>query len=155
MKTTIVCRHTPPPGTRVSPDFLGVAAHHRRDRLGHITDTAPSNWTCRYLRSWPRLCVAQRRPVIRRGAWCTHILSGSFLHMSTDYDLSSDVVWGAEAIGEFLGMTRRQVYHAAYQEHLPIFRIGSTLACRKSTLMAFITEREEKNASFRRGLPRI
>lgn len=75
--------------------------------------------------------------------------------MNSDYDLSSDVVWGAAAIAEYLGMTRRQVYHACYQEHLPIIRIGSTLACRKSTLMAFITEREQKNASYRRGLPRI
>lgn len=75
--------------------------------------------------------------------------------MDSDYQLASDVVWGAEAIGQFLGMTRRQVYHACDQEHLPIFRVGSTLACRKSTLMAFIADREEKNASFRRGLPRI
>ena len=75
--------------------------------------------------------------------------------MNSDYELSGDVIWGAEAIGRFLGMTRRQVYHACYQEHLPIIRIGSTLACRKSTLMNFITEREEKNASYRRGLPRI
>lgn len=74
--------------------------------------------------------------------------------MNTDYELSDDVLWGAEAIGQFLGMTRRQVYHACDQEHLPIFRVGSTLVCRRSTLMAFITAREENNASFRRGLPR-
>ncbi|GAB5427251.1 MAG: hypothetical protein Devi2KO_07100 [Devosia indica] len=75
--------------------------------------------------------------------------------MDTDYELNGDVIWGAEAIGRFLGMTRRQVYHACDQEHLPIFRVGSTLACRKSTMMTFITKREENNASYRRGLPRI
>lgn len=83
-----------------------------------------------------------------------YLLPGSLLFMNSEYDLSSDVIWGAEAIGQFLGMTRRQVYHACYQEHLPIIRVGSTLACRRSTLISFIADREEKNASYRRGLPR-
>ncbi|WP_404404497.1 DNA-binding protein [Pelagibacterium halotolerans] len=70
------------------------------------------------------------------------------------YELSDDLIYGAEAIAAFLGMSRRQVYHAAEQDHLPVFRIGSTICCRKSTLMTFITEREKRSASYRRGLDR-
>ena len=66
--------------------------------------------------------------------------------------LSDDLIYGAEAIADFLGMARRQVYHAAAQDHLPIFRIGSMLCCRKSTLANWIVEREQSSRAFRRGL---
>jgi len=72
--------------------------------------------------------------------------------MSEEYDLASDMVWGAAAIGRVLGMTRRQVYHACDQQYLPIFKVGSTVVCRRSTMMEYITAREKKNASFLRGL---
>ncbi|MFK4810949.1 DNA-binding protein [Devosia sp. ZW T5_3] len=72
--------------------------------------------------------------------------------MDEQYDLASDVIWGAAAIGRTLGMTRRQVYHACDQQYLPFFKVGSTVVCRRSTIMAYITAREEKNASIKRGL---
>lgn len=72
--------------------------------------------------------------------------------MNEEYDLASDVVWGAAAIGRVLGMTRRQVYHACDQQYLPFFKVGSTVVCRRSTIMAYIRAREERNASFKRGL---
>lgn len=69
-----------------------------------------------------------------------------------DHLLSDDLIFGAEAIAEFLGLERRQIYHAAAMDHLPIFRIGSTLCCRKSTLSRWISDREEKSAAYNRGL---
>jgi hypothetical protein len=67
-------------------------------------------------------------------------------------DISQDLIFGADAIADFLGIERRQVYHAHQMEHLPIFRIGSTLCCRKSTIANWITEREQASPAFRRGL---
>lgn len=75
--------------------------------------------------------------------------------MTTQIELADDVIWGAKNIARFLGITPRQIYHMAEQQYLPIFRVGSTLACRRSTLMAYIRDREEQNASYRRGLPRL
>lgn len=66
--------------------------------------------------------------------------------------ISEDLIFGADAIAAFLGMDRRQVYHAHQMEHLPIFRIGSTLCARKSTLSNWIAEREQASPAFRRGL---
>lgn len=70
--------------------------------------------------------------------------------MTNDEFFLEDLLFGADAIAGFLGMTRRQVYHSASMEHLPIFRIGSSLCCRKSTLIEWIVEREQSTAAFRR-----
>lgn len=74
--------------------------------------------------------------------------------MNDEPEISQDLIFGADAIAQFLGIERRQVYHAHQMEHLPIFRIGSTLACRKSTIANWIAERERASPAFRRGLPR-
>jgi hypothetical protein len=73
--------------------------------------------------------------------------------MTIDDDvLAGDLLFGAECIASYLGMERRQVYHAAARDHLPIFRIGSTLCARKSTLSHWILAREQKSAALMRGL---
>jgi hypothetical protein len=72
--------------------------------------------------------------------------------MNDQPDISDDLIFGADAIARFLGIDRRQVYHAHQMEHLPIFRIGSTLACRKSTITSWIADRERASPSFKRGL---
>ena len=69
-------------------------------------------------------------------------------------DFLDDLLFGADAIAKFLRMTRRQVYHCASMEHLPIFRIGSTLCCRKSTVVEWMIDRERATAAFRRTRPR-
>ena len=51
-------------------------------------------------------------------------------------DLSNDLLIGAEAIANFLGVKVRYVYHAAAQGHLRTFHIGPLLAARKSELSA-------------------
>ncbi|WP_188261974.1 DNA-binding protein [Azospirillum tabaci] len=56
------------------------------------------------------------------------------------FDLSGDLLEGAEKIGAFMGLTARQVYHQ--RESLPIFTIGAKLFARKSTIMKWIAEQE-------------
>lgn len=74
----------------------------------------------------------------------------------TDHELFlEDLLFGADAIASFLGMTRRQIYHSASMEHLPIFRIGSSLCCRKSTVVQWIIEREQSTEAYRRMRARM
>jgi hypothetical protein len=54
-----------------------------------------------------------------------------------DNTIAGDVLWGAAAIANFLGLPRRAVYHAASRGALPVFRMGETLAARKSELLAW------------------
>lgn len=58
--------------------------------------------------------------------------------MTPDNDnLAGDLLWGAAAIATYLGLPRRAVYHAAQKGSLPHFRMGDTLAARKSELAAW------------------
>jgi hypothetical protein len=60
-------------------------------------------------------------------------------------DLADDVLDGAEAIAEFLfgdRTKRRRVYDLVERRELPVFRLGSNIHARKSTLLAHIAEQE-------------
>lgn len=60
-------------------------------------------------------------------------------------DLSSDLLRGADKIAEFMfGDTklRRQVYHLSERKKLPVFRMGSTICARKSTILEWIAAQE-------------
>lgn len=57
--------------------------------------------------------------------------------------LADDMLQGAEAIGTFMGMEPRQVYHQ--RKRLPTFKIGALICARKSTLMRWIEEQEAKS----------
>lgn len=70
--------------------------------------------------------------------------------MSDKPAISDDLIFGADAIARYLGLERRQVYHAHQMEHLPIFRIGSQLVARRSTIEDWMSERERSTAAFRR-----
>ena len=54
-----------------------------------------------------------------------------------------DLLTGAEAIATLLGVKPRRVYHLAETQRLPIFRIGSTLCARRSTLRRWIEDMEQ------------
>lgn len=56
--------------------------------------------------------------------------------------LADDMLQGAAAIGSFMGLGERQVYHQ--RNRLPVFKIGALLCARKSTLMRWIAEQEAK-----------
>jgi len=61
--------------------------------------------------------------------------------------LSDDLLEGGSAIAEFLfgdaGQAGR-VYHLAATKRIPCFRMGRTLVGRKSTLLAWISRREQE-----------
>ncbi len=56
--------------------------------------------------------------------------------------LADDMLQGAEAIGSFMGLDPRQVYHQ--RKRLPTFKIGALICARKSTLLRWIAEQEAK-----------
>ncbi|WP_417794228.1 hypothetical protein [Terasakiella pusilla] len=56
-----------------------------------------------------------------------------------------DFLYGAKAIGEYMGMTSRSVYHAAETGLLPICKVGNRLFARKSTLIAYVKQLEEES----------
>jgi hypothetical protein len=63
-------------------------------------------------------------------------------------DLAADTLRGAEEIGRFLfgkPGQRRRVYHLVEKSRLPVFRLGSVLHARRSTLLAFFSEQEQRN----------
>ncbi|MEY9168257.1 hypothetical protein ABIE78_006376 [Sinorhizobium fredii] len=61
----------------------------------------------------------------------------------------SDILTGTKAIARFLGMSPRQISWHDEQGNLPTFRIGRTVAARKSTLLQWVQDQEKEQA--RRG----
>jgi excisionase family DNA binding protein len=53
-----------------------------------------------------------------------------------------DMLTGAKEIAEFLGITVRQVFHAAATKSLPVIRLGRRILARKSTLWGWVEEQE-------------
>lgn len=60
--------------------------------------------------------------------------------------LSTDVLMGAGAIADYIGLTRKQAYGHIERGNLPVFRIGALLCIRKSTILNWI-ERQERSAT--------
>ncbi|MDB5596243.1 MAG: hypothetical protein JWM36_3204 [Hyphomicrobiales bacterium] len=54
----------------------------------------------------------------------------------------SDLLSGYEEIGAYLGWTTRQAKHRAATGGLPTFKIGNIVCARRSSLDAWIAERE-------------
>lgn len=66
--------------------------------------------------------------------------------------LSHDILRGAEQIAAYLfgdAKLRRKIYHLAQTGNLPVFRLGSTLCARKSKLLHWIEEEEERSRHVR------
>lgn len=53
-----------------------------------------------------------------------------------------DLLFGAGAVAGAIGLSRRQVYHAAENGYMPLFKIGTTICGRRSTLARWFSERE-------------
>lgn len=56
--------------------------------------------------------------------------------------IAADLIFGAQGIASTLGLSRRQVYHAAAAGHIPVFRIGGTICARRTTLMKWFADKE-------------
>jgi excisionase family DNA binding protein len=58
-----------------------------------------------------------------------------------------DLLYGASAIADFLGIKRGVVYHLVETRRLPHFKVGKTVCARRSKLLAAMDRLEEQHAS--------
>jgi hypothetical protein len=65
---------------------------------------------------------------------------------ATDQPLADDLLHGAKEIGEFIGLSERQVFHHAERGHLPVTRIGRLLVGSKSRLRRHLAQEDETAA---------
>jgi excisionase family DNA binding protein len=61
---------------------------------------------------------------------------------ANDNHPEADLLLGATAIANYLGITRRQVYRLVYDSVLPTFKAGGTVAARRSTLTSWMDKQE-------------
>jgi len=64
------------------------------------------------------------------------------LKSANDNFPEADLLMGADAIARFLGVTRRQVYRLTYDGIVPHFKLGGTVAARKSSLSKWMADQE-------------
>lgn len=82
-----------------------------------------------------------RWAIVRASAACSDDLRSGAVKTE---GLNGDLLMGAQAIADFMGFDRRQVYHMAANEQIPVFRLWRDGICaRKSTILAWI-EKQEK-----------
>ena len=62
-------------------------------------------------------------------------------------ELTSDIMNGAAEIAAFLNVSERRVFYIAERNLLPIFRVGTNLTARKSTLLRVYARKEEEAIS--------
>ena len=70
-----------------------------------------------------------------------------------EVEFSKDLLRGAAEIAAFLLGSRdqrRTIYYLAAHSNLPVFKIGSTLCARKSVILKWVEQQEER----RRGILR-
>ena len=60
-----------------------------------------------------------------------------------------DILSGHKAISTFLGLTTRQVEWHDEKGNLPTFKLGRTVCARKSKLLAWVQEQEQKRGETR------
>src|SRR5580704_6976179 len=69
---------------------------------------------------------------------------------SGNVEFAPDLLRGGAEIAEFLfddPLQRRKVYHLAKTSRLPVFRLGSLLCARKSTLLEWVARQERREPS--------
>ncbi|WP_441256203.1 DNA-binding protein [Bradyrhizobium sp. 482_C4_N1_1] len=79
--------------------------------------------------------------------------------MRGEGEIADDLLEGAEAIARYMFGTgtatkRRRVYHLAATSDLPLFRLGEIICGRRSTLLAWIAEREQAAAALAKAKQR-
>lgn len=62
-------------------------------------------------------------------------------------DNGGDLLIGANAIAAALGITRRQTYKLIYGDELPTFKLGGSVAARRSTLNGWLAGLEQGRAA--------
>jgi excisionase family DNA binding protein len=61
----------------------------------------------------------------------------------TDTVSTPDLLYGAHAIADFLGVKRSVVYHLVETRRLPHFKVGKTVCARRSKVLAAFDRLEE------------
>ena len=64
-----------------------------------------------------------------------------------DPQLAGDLLRGADTIAEYIfgdRACRRKVYYLAETSRLPVFRLGAALCARRSVLMRWISDQEDR-----------
>lgn len=59
---------------------------------------------------------------------------------------TGDLLMSANAIAKHLGITRRQTYRLVYDGIIPTFKLGGTVAARRSSLDKWVAELEATSA---------
>jgi hypothetical protein len=70
-----------------------------------------------------------------------------------DPEFAQDLLRGADEIAQFLygnRELRRKVYHLAGTSNLPVFKLGAMICARKSVLLKWVKEQEERHAGDQR-----
>ena len=68
---------------------------------------------------------------------------------TNDVAFSQDLLRGADEIAEFLfgdRRARRKVYHLVTTSNLPVFKLGSMICARKSVLLQWIEDQEQRHS---------
>jgi hypothetical protein len=66
--------------------------------------------------------------------------------------LANDLLRGADQIAHFIfgnQAERRKVYHLAETSRLPVFRLGAVLCARRSVLLEWIADQEQRGQGLR------
>jgi len=67
-----------------------------------------------------------------------------------EQNLAQDLLRGADELAEFLygdREQRRKVYHLAATSQIPVFKLGSMICARKSVLLKWIKDQEDRRAN--------
>jgi excisionase family DNA binding protein len=62
----------------------------------------------------------------------------------TDTASTPDLLYGANAIADFLGVKRSVVYHLIETRRLPSFKVGKVVCARRSTVTAAFERLEQE-----------
>jgi hypothetical protein len=68
-----------------------------------------------------------------------------------DPEFNKDLLRGADEIAQFLygaRERRRKIYHLVATSKLPVFKLGAMICARKSVLLRWIKEQEERHGGF-------
>ena len=63
--------------------------------------------------------------------------------MNEKNEIITDLLDGARAIGQFLNISDRQVFHAVENGRLPVVRLGTKIMARRSTLLKWFEAQEQ------------
>jgi hypothetical protein len=76
--------------------------------------------------------------------------------MPHEEEFGSDLLRGAGEIAYFFfkdRKRRREIYHLVATSRLPVFKLGSMICARRSVLLMWVQDQEERHAGSIRGKP--